>query len=161
RLEDVEDLVRASPAIASPIPCSWCHHARSESMLPHDMLNPVSISENTFTRLSFGAVNSTIPRVRRRFHGCRRMHYAANHPTTAEQRTRSMDIGTGLTTSDLAGVPERAKQFEGLGYDIASAGETSHDPFFPLLLGMEHTERMHFSTLAIAFPRSPYITANM
>ena len=72
-----------------------------------------------------------------------------------------MDIGTGLTATDLTTVPERARQLEDLGYDAASTGETQHDPFFPLLLGMEHTQRMRFSSLAIAFPRSPYVTANM
>ncbi len=71
-----------------------------------------------------------------------------------------MDVGAGLT-NDLKTAGERARQLEALGYDIASTGETQHDPFLPLLLGMEHTERMHFSSLAIAFPRSPYVTANM
>ncbi len=71
-----------------------------------------------------------------------------------------MDVGAGLT-NDLKTAGERARQLEGLGYDIASTGETQHDPFLPLLIGMEHTERMHFSSLAIAFPRSPYVTANM
>ena len=71
-----------------------------------------------------------------------------------------MTIGTGLT-SNLEEVPERARHLEGLGYDIAGSGETQRDPFFPLLLAAEHTERMHFSSLAIAFPRAPYITANM
>ena len=71
-----------------------------------------------------------------------------------------MDVGAGLT-NDLKTAGERARQLEGLGYDIASTGETQHDPFLPLLIGMEHTTRMHFSSLAIAFPRSPYVTANM
>ncbi len=71
-----------------------------------------------------------------------------------------MTVGTGLT-SNLEQVPQRAAYLEGLGYDIAGSGETQRDPFFPLLLAMEHTERMHFSSLAIAFPRVPYITANM
>ncbi len=71
-----------------------------------------------------------------------------------------MDVGAGLT-NDLKTAGERARQLEHLGYDIASTGETQHDPFLPLLIGMEHTERMHFSSLAIAFPRSPYVTANM
>ena len=71
-----------------------------------------------------------------------------------------MDVGAGLT-NDLKTAGERARQLEHLGYDIVSTGETQHDPFLPLLIGMEHTERMHFSSLAIAFPRSPYVTANM
>ncbi|GMU40399.1 MAG: LLM class F420-dependent oxidoreductase [Chloroflexota bacterium] len=71
-----------------------------------------------------------------------------------------MTVGTGLGT-DYWNIPAQAKRLEDLGYDIASNGETQHDPFLPLMLGIEHTQRMHFSTLAIAFPRSPYVTANM
>ncbi|MDO9445460.1 MAG: TIGR03617 family F420-dependent LLM class oxidoreductase [Dehalococcoidia bacterium] len=71
-----------------------------------------------------------------------------------------MTVGTGLGV-DFKEIPARARQLESLGYDIASQGETQHDPFLPLMLGIEHTQRMHFSTLAMAFPRAPYITANM
>ncbi len=71
-----------------------------------------------------------------------------------------MAVGTSLS-SKLEEVPARARRLESLGYDIASVGEIGNDPFLPLVLGAEHTERMHFSNLAIAFPRAPYITANM
>ena len=72
----------------------------------------------------------------------------------------AMTVGTGLG-SDPRTIGAEAERLESLGYDIASNGETQHDPFLPLMLGIEHTQRMHFSTLAIAFPRARYITANM
>lgn len=72
-----------------------------------------------------------------------------------------MLIGTGIG-ADLHAVPEHARKLESLGYDIVTTGETQHDPFFPLLLAAEHTQRLRIGTsVAIAFPRVPYIAANM
>ncbi len=72
-----------------------------------------------------------------------------------------MTVGTGMTT-DMTLVPEKARQIERLGYDAVSIGETSHNPFLPLVLVAEHTERLHFgSSVAIAFPRVPHVTANI
>ena len=73
----------------------------------------------------------------------------------------SMTVGTGIG-ADLKSVPERARKLEALGYDIVSVGETQHNPFLPMTLVAEHTERMRFATsVAIAFPRVPHITANI
>src|SRR5690606_33610505 len=70
-------------------------------------------------------------------------------------------VGTGITT-DLSQVPEQARTLESLGYDKVSCGETSHNPFLPLVMVAEHTERMKFGpSVAIAFPRVPHITANI
>ena len=72
-----------------------------------------------------------------------------------------MTVGTGFGT-DLKSAPERARQLEALGYDIVAVGETQHNPFLPMTLVAEHTERMKFGTsVAIAFPRVPHITANI
>jgi len=72
-----------------------------------------------------------------------------------------MTVGTGIG-SDLKSVPERARKLEALGYDIVSVGETQHNPFLPMTLVAEHTERLKFATsVAIAFPRVPHITANI
>ncbi|MCK9486839.1 MAG: TIGR03617 family F420-dependent LLM class oxidoreductase [Dehalococcoidia bacterium] len=72
-----------------------------------------------------------------------------------------MTVGTGVG-ADMAAVPERARMLERLGYDSISVGETAHNPFLPLVLVAEHTERMKFgSSVAIAFPRVPHITANI
>ena len=73
----------------------------------------------------------------------------------------AMTVGTGIG-SDLSRVAERARELEALGYDMLSVGETQHNPFLPLALVAEHTERIHFGTsVAIAFPRVPHITANI
>jgi len=72
-----------------------------------------------------------------------------------------MTVGTGVGT-DMKTIPERARKLEELGYDSISVGETSHNPFLPLVLVAEHTERMKFgSSVAIAFPRVPHISANI
>lgn len=72
-----------------------------------------------------------------------------------------MTVGAGVGT-DLTAVPEQARRIEELGYDSISVGETSHNPFLPLVLVAEHTERVQFATsVAIAFPRVPHITANI
>jgi probable F420-dependent oxidoreductase len=72
-----------------------------------------------------------------------------------------MTVGAGIGT-DMRTVPQRARQLEGLGYDMVSVGETQHNPFLPLVLVAEHTQRMQFaSSVAIAFPRVPHITANI
>ncbi|MBI4299502.1 MAG: TIGR03617 family F420-dependent LLM class oxidoreductase [Chloroflexi bacterium] len=55
-----------------------------------------------------------------------------------------------------------AQRAEELGFDGVSTPENRHDPFFPLLLAAEHTQNLLIGTsVAIAFPRSPMITANI
>ena len=57
---------------------------------------------------------------------------------------------------DLNAVPERIRQLEETGYDAAISAETSNDPFFPILLAAEHSERIELMTsIAVAFARSP------
>jgi probable F420-dependent oxidoreductase len=70
-----------------------------------------------------------------------------------------MTVGTSVMPT-MKEAPGQAADLEQLGYDIVSIGETTHIPFLPLALVAEHTERMHFSSLAIAFPRAPYVMAN-
>ncbi len=73
-----------------------------------------------------------------------------------------MKIDAGLMTADLAHVPENAKRLEAQGYDGIVTAETSHDPFFPLLLAAEHTQRVELMTsIAVAFARSPMTLANV
>ena len=56
----------------------------------------------------------------------------------------------------------KAKELEDVGYDGAFSAETGHDPFFPVLLGAEHTERLELGTgIAVAFARNPMIMANI
>jgi probable F420-dependent oxidoreductase len=59
-------------------------------------------------------------------------------------------------------VPARAAQLERDGYDGLYTFESSHDPFFPLVLAAEHTERVELTTaIAIAFARNPMTLASI
>lgn len=67
-----------------------------------------------------------------------------------------MKIDGGLTAFELAQVPAQARALEALGYDGLFTFEGKGDPFLPLVLAAEHTERVALGTaVAIAFPRSP------
>jgi probable F420-dependent oxidoreductase len=71
-------------------------------------------------------------------------------------------IDGALVTTALPDVPARARELEALGYDGVYTFESSHDPFFPLLLAAEHTERVELTTaIAIAFARNPMTLANI
>src|SRR3954464_15527769 len=70
-----------------------------------------------------------------------------------------VDGGVGFY---LANAAATAKEAEDAGYDGVWSAETSHDPFFPLLLAAEHTERVELGTgITVAFPRSPMHLANV
>ncbi|MDE0824269.1 MAG: TIGR03617 family F420-dependent LLM class oxidoreductase [Dehalococcoidia bacterium] len=71
-----------------------------------------------------------------------------------------MHVTYRLATNDLASVPSEAAWAEGMGYDSMSSNETAHDSFLPLALAATSTNRAILETrVAIAFPRSPMITA--
>jgi probable F420-dependent oxidoreductase len=71
-----------------------------------------------------------------------------------------MHVTYRLATNDLASVPSEAAWAEGMGYDSMSSNETAHDSFLPLALAATSTKRTILETrVAIAFPRSPMITA--
>ncbi|MEM7412668.1 MAG: TIGR03617 family F420-dependent LLM class oxidoreductase [Myxococcota bacterium] len=73
-----------------------------------------------------------------------------------------MKIDGGLMTNDLAQVPARAKALEAAGYDGAVTAEIASDPFLPLTLAAEHTERLELMTsIAVAFARNPMLFANL
>ncbi|MBU6241597.1 MAG: LLM class F420-dependent oxidoreductase [Acidobacteria bacterium] len=70
-----------------------------------------------------------------------------------------VDGGVAL---DLAKSAESAKEAEAAGSSGAWTAETNHDPFFPLLLAAEHTQRMELGTsIAVAFARNPMTLANI
>ncbi len=53
------------------------------------------------------------------------------------------------------------KEAEAAGYTGAWTAETNHDPFLPLLLAAEHSQRLELGTsIAVAFARSPMTLAN-
>ncbi|MFP5320803.1 MAG: LLM class F420-dependent oxidoreductase [Acidimicrobiia bacterium] len=69
-----------------------------------------------------------------------------------------IDGGIGL---DLDRAGQQAKEAEDFGYDGIWVPETSRDPFLPLLLAAEHTDRLEIGTsIAVAFARSPMTLAN-
>jgi probable F420-dependent oxidoreductase len=60
-------------------------------------------------------------------------------------------IGMGLVDAGQA-----AREAEDAGYDGVWSVETGHDPFFPLLLAAQATERLQLGTgIAVAFARNP------
>jgi len=64
--------------------------------------------------------------------------------------------------ADLASVPSRIKEVEAQGYDGAFSAEINNDPFFPLLLAAEHSERIGLTTaISVAFARNPMTLANL
>jgi len=70
-----------------------------------------------------------------------------------------VDAGIG---NDLHKIPATARELETFGYDGIRTAEMNHDPFFPLMLAAEHTEKVDLITgIAVAFARSPMILANI
>jgi len=66
-----------------------------------------------------------------------------------------MKVDGGISTG-LTGIASSATENEKAGYDGLWSAETSHDPFFPLLLAAEHTSRVELGTgIAVAFARNP------
>jgi probable F420-dependent oxidoreductase len=70
-----------------------------------------------------------------------------------------VDGGIGF---DPSGVIEAARLAERVGYDGIWSAEASHDPFLPLALAAEHTERIELGTgIAVAFARNPMTLAQV
>jgi len=66
----------------------------------------------------------------------------------------------GTIGFDPAGVVAQAVEAEASGYDGIWSAETEHDPFLPLVLAAEHTERLQVGTgIAVAFARNPMTLA--
>ena len=67
-----------------------------------------------------------------------------------------MKVDGKLNVWRTAEVVEEARHHEKAGYDGLWASESKHDPFLPLLLAAEHTDRLEVGTaIAVAFARSP------
>ena len=68
----------------------------------------------------------------------------------------------GTLMGGLGTVSPRVAEAEAIGYDGVFTAEVSSDPFFPLLLAAEHSERLSLMTgIAVAFSRSPMTLANI
>lgn len=53
---------------------------------------------------------------------------------------------------ELDKVGSQAAELEAMGYSGILSAETSHDPFFPLLVAAQHTSRIDLMTsIAVAF----------
>ena len=66
----------------------------------------------------------------------------------------------GTLGFDPSGVVAQATAAEASGYDGIWSAETGHDPFLPLVLAAEHTERLQVGTgIAVAFARNPMTLA--
>jgi len=69
---------------------------------------------------------------------------------------------SGILYGELGAVPERVRELEQVGYDAVATGEIANDPFFPLVLAAEHSERIELATaIAVAFARNPMTLANI
>jgi len=70
-----------------------------------------------------------------------------------------VDGGIGF---DLSKAAEAAREAEAAGYDGVWSAETSHDPFLPLLLAAQATERVELGTgITVAFARNPMTVATV
>ena len=71
-----------------------------------------------------------------------------------------MKVDTGIMANALDEIATRARELEELGYDGLITAETGSDPFLPLVIAAEHTERIELGTgIAVAFARTPMLTA--
>jgi probable F420-dependent oxidoreductase len=74
----------------------------------------------------------------------------------AQDLEEPMKVDGKLGAHQTGAVIEAARQHEKAGYDVLWSSESAHDPFLPLVLAAEHTERIGLGTaIAVAFARSP------
>lgn len=72
-----------------------------------------------------------------------------------------MKVDSGLM-APLEEIPKLARELEAQGFDAGITAELASDPFFPLVLAAEHTERIElFTSIAVAFSRNPMLLANI
>jgi probable F420-dependent oxidoreductase len=73
-----------------------------------------------------------------------------------------MRIETGIPMDDWRAVPAAATAAEAAGFDTLINAEIAHDPFAPLAFAAVETSRIGLGTcIALAFPRSPMVMANI
>ena len=73
-----------------------------------------------------------------------------------------MRVFTSLPQADLRQVPAAAQKIEAEGYTGVATQENKHDPFLSLAVAGVATRKIELHTsVAIAFPRSPMIAANI
>ncbi len=73
-----------------------------------------------------------------------------------------MRIETTIPLGDWRAVGPAAQRAEALGFDGITTPEIANDPFVPLAFAALATERIQLGTaIAVAFPRSPMVVANL
>ncbi len=73
-----------------------------------------------------------------------------------------MKFDAVIAPGSLSSVTTTAQAIEGLGFDGLWTSETAHNPFLPLTLAASSTRRIELGTsIAVAFPRSPMVTAQL
>ena len=66
------------------------------------------------------------------------------------------------SSSELESIGDRARRMEQDGYSGLLSAETSHDPFLPLALAAQQTERIELMTaIAVGFARNPMVLAHV
>ena len=74
----------------------------------------------------------------------------------------SVKLDAGLLAPDLKSVPGFARAVEEAGYAGLWSFETQHEAFLPLAIAATVTKKINLGTsIAVAFPRSPMITAHI
>jgi probable F420-dependent oxidoreductase len=69
-------------------------------------------------------------------------------------------IDTALMAGSIEDLARTAKRAEEMGFCGLVTAEAQHEPYLPLMIAAEHTRRAELMTgIAVAFPRSPMITA--
>jgi probable F420-dependent oxidoreductase len=73
-----------------------------------------------------------------------------------------MKFDVNIYPNDLNSAAETARQAEAYGFDGLWTSETAHNPFLPLTHAAAATQRINLGTaIAIAFPRSPMVMAQL
>ena len=73
-----------------------------------------------------------------------------------------MKFDASLLVHDLSQMPVLARFADETGFDGLWTFETAHEPFLPLVLAAEHSNRLSLGTsIAVAFARSPAILAHI
>ncbi|MGB7340428.1 MAG: TIGR03617 family F420-dependent LLM class oxidoreductase [Phototrophicaceae bacterium] len=73
-----------------------------------------------------------------------------------------MKFDVTIFPDDLNAIPDIAKKVEDMGFDGLWTAEAQHNPFLPLPLAANSTSTLELGTaIAVAFPRSPMVTAQI
>ena len=73
-----------------------------------------------------------------------------------------MKFDVSIFPDDLNETPAIAQQVEAYGFDGLWTAEADHNPFLPLALAGNVTQKINLGTaIAVAFPRSPMVTAQI